>query len=180
MIQGGSNDQTEVRTQLEAAYVEFGGAILRFATRLCGNRDDAEDIVVETFVRAFQSWNEYQGTGSRRAWLFGIAHNATRMARRRRSRTEIQISDEIEAPSGNAIEWIAIQQAVHELPTKQKESFLLVKGEGLTASEASDALNRPIGSILSEVFHALRFLRAKLSEKEPARSQSTKICEAEL
>ena len=137
MIQGGSNDQTEIRAQIEAAYAEFGGAILRFTTRLCGNRDDAEDIVVETFVRAFQSWNEFHGTGSRRAWLFGIAHNATRMARRRRPRAEMQIPEEIEAPQGNAIEWIAIQQAVNELPSKQKESFLLVKGEGLTARESS-------------------------------------------
>jgi RNA polymerase sigma-70 factor, ECF subfamily len=180
MIQGGSNDQTEIRTQIEAAYAEFGGAILRFATRLCGNRDDAEDIVVETFIRAFQNWNEYQGTGSRRAWLFGIAHNATRMARRRRSRTELQIPVEIEAPQGNVIEWIAIQQAVNELPVKQKESFLLVKGEGLTAKEAAEVLNRPIGSVLSEIFHAIRFLRAKLSEREPAGSRSTKICEVEL
>lgn len=180
MIQGGSNDQTEIRAQIEAAYAEFGGAILRFATRLCGNRDDAEDIVVETFVRAFQCWNEYQGTGSRRAWLFGIAHNATRMARRRRPRAEMQIPEEIEAPQGNAIEWIAIQLAVNDLPRKQKESFLLVKGEGLTAKEASEALRRPIGSILSEVFHAVRFLRAKLSDKEPATPRSTKICEAEL
>ena len=180
MIQGGSNDQTEIRAQIEAAYAEFGGAILRFATRLCGNRDDAEDIVVETFVRAFQCWNEYQGTGSRRAWLFGIAHNATRMARRRRPRAEMQIPEEIEAPQGNAIEWIAIQLAVNDLPRKQKESFLLVKGEGLTAKEASEALRRPIGSILSEVFHAVRFLRAKLSDKEPVTPRSTKICEAEL
>lgn len=180
MIQGDSNDQTEIRTQFEAAYAEFGGAILRFATRLCGNRDDAEDIVVETFVRAFQCWHEYHGTGSRRAWLFGIAHNATRMAQRRRPRTEGQIPDEIEAPQENVLEWIAIQQAVNELPTKQKESFLLVKGEGLTASEASDALNRPIGSILSDVFHAVRFLRAKFSEKEPISARPPKICEAEL
>ncbi len=180
MIQGDSNDQTEVRKQIEAAYAEFGGAILRFATRLCDNRDDAEDIVVETFVRAFQSWNEYHGTGSRRAWLFGIAHNATRMARRRRPKAEMQFPDEIVAPQVNVLEWIAIQQAVNELPTKQKESFLLVKGEGLTAKEASVALNRPIGSILSEIFHAMRFLRAELSEKEPTSSRSTKICEAEL
>jgi RNA polymerase sigma-70 factor, ECF subfamily len=180
MTQGGSNDQAEIRKQVEVAYAEFGGAILRFVTRFYGNRDDAEDIVVETFVRAFQSWNEYHGTGSRRAWLFGIAHNATRMARRRRPKAEIQIPDEIEVPQANVLEWIAIQQAVNELPVKQKESFLLVKGEGLTAKEAAEVLNRPIGSVLSEIFHAIRFLRAKLSEKEPAGSRSTKICEVEL
>ena len=92
----------------------------------------------------------------------------------------MQIPEEIEAPQGNAIEWIAIQLAVNDLPRKQKESFLLVKGEGLTAKEASEALRRPIGSILSEVFHAVRFLRAKLSDKEPVTPRSTKICEAEL
>lgn len=54
MIEGGTNEQTEVRKQIEDADAEYGRVILRFATRLCDNRDDAEDIVVETSLAI---WN---------------------------------------------------------------------------------------------------------------------------
>ena len=180
MIQGNSIGETEIRTQIETAYAEFGSAIFRYAVRLCGNRDDAEDIVVETFVSAFQNWNEFKGKGPRRAWLFGIAHNAYRMARRRQKRTFERIPEEIEAPNGNSLEWIAIQQAVSELSLNQKEAFLLVKGEGFTAKEASEALSRPIGTICSDVFHATRNLRVELSGAVQANTRPTKICEVEI
>ncbi len=179
MTQGGSSGETEIRTQIEVAYAEFGGTIFRYSARLCGNRDHAEDIVVETFVSAFQNWNDFKGTGSRRAWLFGIAHNAYRMTRRRRSRSEIQIPEEVEAQERFSLEWIAIQQAVSELSLNQKEAFVLVKGEGLTAKEDSEALSRPIGTICSDVFHAMRNLREKLSGSAQPNTRPTKICEVE-
>ena len=179
MTQGGSNGNPETRTQIEAAYAVYGGAIFRFAVRLCGNRDDAEDIVVETFVSAFQNWNDFKGTGSRRAWLFGIAHNAYRMTRRRQKRNPERISDEVEAQDRISHEWIALQQAVNELSLTQRESFLLVKGEGLTAKEASEALSRPIGTICSDVFHATRNLRQKLTGIAPTSQRPAKSCEVE-
>ncbi|RYG28240.1 RNA polymerase sigma factor, partial [bacterium] len=65
---------------VEEAYADHGEALFRFALRLCGSRDDAEDVVVETFAHAYRQWDAFSGKGTRRSWLYGIAINRFRMS----------------------------------------------------------------------------------------------------
>jgi RNA polymerase sigma-70 factor (ECF subfamily) len=178
MTTGGSDRHTEILAELERAYSEWGGGILRFATRLCGNREDAEDVVVETFTHAYQQWDGFRGNGSRRSWLYGIAVNRCRMSKRRR-RFEIEpLRDDLPSSSPGTIDRIALQQAIAVLPRSQRESFLLVKSEGLTAREAAEILGRPIGTVLYEVHQAVRSLREALQGKADDRQPSSRLCEA--
>lgn len=170
-----SPDSDQIAVEVEKAYASYGQAIFRFALRLTGHRDDAEDIVVETFAHAYRQWAAFRGKGSRKAWLFGIAINRFRMGRRRARPSTEPLRDEALHPGLDAMELIALQMEIAKLPPKQREAFLLVKGEGLTAREAAEALGRPIGTVLSEIFYAVRALRGALSET----SAPSIACEAE-
>lgn len=149
---------------VEEAYAEYGDALFRFALRLCGHRDDAEDLVVETFVEAHRRWGTFRGIGSRRAWLYGIAANRARMARRRARPTE-PLSDGIPQSGPDATDRLVLEEAIARLPPKRRAAFLLVKAEGLTAREAAEALGRPLGTVLYEVHRAVHELRTALGEE---------------
>ena len=59
---------------------------------------------------------------------------------------------------------VALEREIANLPPKQRAAFLLVKGEGLTAREAADALGMPLGTVLYEVHRAVHALRRALGE----------------
>ncbi len=168
------------RTQeVEEAYAQHGESLFRFALRLCGNRDDAEDVVVEAFVQAHRSWDAFRGNGSRRAWLYGIAVNRFRMGRRRRRNAPEPLRDDIPQTGPDAMELIALETEIARLPPKRREAFLLVKGEGLAAREAAEALGRPLGTILYEVHRAVHALRAALGEGPDNAPAPALLCEVE-
>lgn len=179
MTTGGSDRHTETLAQLEKAYSEWGDGLLRFAVRLCGNRDDAEDIVVETFTQAYRSWDSYQGKGSRRGWLYGIAVNRCRMNKRRMRFKAEPLSDELLSAAPSILDRVALQQAIARLPLAQRESFLLTKSEGLTAREASEILGRPLGTVLYEVHQAVHALREAMLGKEADHRMPSRLCEVE-
>jgi len=118
--------------------------------------------VVETFSYAFRKWDSYQGTGTRRNWLYGIAVNRYRMNRRKQRPRHEQLTNEILAIGVDILDQIVIQQAINRLPASQREAFLLVKSEGLTSREAGEVLGRPLGTILYEVHMAVRSIRTAL------------------
>ncbi len=180
MKTGGSEPNAQTLTEIERAYAEYGCSLLRFATRLCGNRDDAEDIVVETFTQAYRKWDGYHGTASRLSWLYGIAVNRHRMNRRKNRNRPVALTDDVPALPSNALDRIAIESAISRLPLHQRESFLLVKSEGMTSREAAEILRRPIGTVCYEVFQAVRSIRVQLGEEEEVDSPvPSKTCEAE-
>jgi RNA polymerase sigma-70 factor, ECF subfamily len=171
------NSQT--LAQIEAAYSQWGDSLLRFASRLCGNRDDAEDIVVETFAHAYRKWDTFRGTGTRLSWLYGIAVNRHRMSRRKQRLNTESISDDMPAAATNMLDRIVVEQTITRLPLVQREAFLLVKSEGLTSKEAAEILGRPLGTILYEIFQAVRSIRRELLGRESDPQVVSRLCEVE-
>ncbi len=155
----------DLTDQLEKAYSDWSEPLSRFALRLAGNREDAEDIVVETFVEAYRHWLDFKGSGSRQTWLYGIAINRYRMMRRKVRFGVVSLREESACTSYDGTKWIAIEQEIAKLPLKQREAFLLVKSEGLTAREAAGVLHRPVGTVLYEVHLATKALRNALSDE---------------
>lgn len=177
MTTGGSDRNSQTLAQIEQAYSDWGSGLLRFAMRLCGNREDAEDIVVEAFTHAYQKWDTFKGTGSRRSWLYGIAINRHRMNRRKQNQPLDRLTDEMQASESNILDQIALQQAIAKLPLAQREAFLLVKSEGLTSREAADILGKPLGTILYEVHQAMKSIRGALLGKEVDQPMPSRLCE---
>jgi len=152
----------------------------RFALRLAVNRHDAEDLVQRACVRALERPHQLQPGTSVLSWLFSIAHtvwlNELR-ARQIRSRASMQWRDELSDTLADAAALTPEMDAMHrqvvaaveQLPDAQRAVMLLVAVEGLSYREAAEALDVPIGTVMS------RLARARLTIGRQFNDQSSKV-----
>jgi len=148
--------------ELESELAREGNRFFRFAYRLCGSREDAEDIVVAAFVAACQNHHRLRDTEASIQWLYRIVLNQWRMHRRRHSLPSLPLTEMDETGVQFSTDHIALAQAMERLSPKQREALVLVKGEGLTLKEAAGLLRRPVGTVASHVTQALGLLRKEL------------------
>ncbi len=137
----------------------------RFALRLALNHHDAEDLVQRACVRALERRHQLQPGTSVLSWLFSIAHtvwlNELR-ARQIRSRASMQWNDELSDTLAEAAPLTPemdvmhgqVVAAVEQLPDAQRAVMLLVAVEGLSYREAAEALDVPIGTVMSRLARA--------------------------
>ncbi|CAB3769708.1 RNA polymerase sigma factor [Paraburkholderia solisilvae] len=149
-----------------------------FALRLSGNRQDAEDLVQRTCLRALERQHQLKPDSSPHSWLFAIAHtiwlNEIR-ARGIRNRTHVAWDDAllevIADPAAPSPETLVmhrqIVRAVAHLPHAQRTVLLLVAVEGFTYSEAAATLGVPIGTVMSRLARARRSIGALAGETPP-------------
>ncbi|SRR5579871_5774416 len=145
-----------------------------FAYWLAQNRDDAEDLVQETYLKAFRSFASFQSGTNFRAWIFQILKNTFLSARTRAQRQEAVMlnSDEIsEMPAGSdSIESIlsersrldAVQGAIDQLPVIFREVLLLCDVEEASYREIAEILSIPIGTVMSRLARARKTVRESL------------------
>ena len=122
-------------------------ACTRFATRMLGNREDAEDATQETFLRAYRSLARYEERQAFRTWLFQILINRCRTAavrRQRRHRMFLVDDDAIAVasvrPAAEAGDVRAeLQRVIDALDPDQREAFLLKHVEQLSYNEMAAA-----------------------------------------
>jgi RNA polymerase sigma-70 factor (ECF subfamily) len=146
----------------EEVFETHAAKVYRFALRLSGNREEAEDLAAEAFAAAYQNWDRFRRESSAGTWLYGIVLNRWRVhCRKKRLRPE-----RIEAAEAVAqtfrFETFELAEAMLALPRPLREAFLLVKGEGLTHAEAAKAVGVPVGTMYFRVHQAVRRLRASL------------------
>jgi RNA polymerase sigma-70 factor, ECF subfamily len=157
--------------RLESALRQHGDRFFRLAYGLCGSREDAEDIVEEAFLSACRNHTKIRDTEALVSWLYRIVLNQWRMHRRRPRIPQQPLTDEL-AGSSIPTDRIALNQAMERLSPKQREALVLVKGEGLTLSEAAAMLRRPVGTVASHVTQAMTLLRRELMpDPKPAEAE---------
>ncbi len=158
----------------------YSGPIYRLALKMLGIPTDAEDVLQNTFLKAFQHLKDFEGRSSLSTWLYRIASNEALMLLRKQ-RPEVPLSDA--APEGEHnhdyspaqfTDWCclpedeflssesqaALDRAVRHLPETQRIVFVLRDIEGLSIQETGEALN------LSEAAVKTRLLRARLRLRE--------------
>lgn len=169
------------RIAFDLLYAENAVPIYRFALRLCGNREDAEDLAAEALAKAYEKWTDYRGDSSPRTWLCAIVLNQWR-ARKRKGSVESERMDDIhEIASTFQFPNHHLAEAVCSLSEPLREAFLLVKGEGFTHQEAAHVVRVPVGTMYRRVFCAVRELRQKLgSSPVEGQSESEVTCNHEL
>lgn len=171
--------EAEALPQLDAVY--------RFALRLTGgSAADAEDLVQETFLRAFRAWEQYTPGTSAKSWLFTICRNTfLRQRERERRRDEIveQVAREADGPSSPAGELplfmpaaqddpegdlfrnmidASILEAIERLPPDFRDAVVLSDLEGLSYAEIAAVLGIPTGTVKSRLFRGRRLLQKEL------------------
>ncbi len=144
---------------------EHGSALYRMAYRMIGDRQEAEDIVQETYRSAWTSRRGYQSGHSQRAWLASILRRRV-VDRWRRHRMptppggDFTVDVEVEGADPTAQEFTdEMQHALNRLPMELRESLLLVVVAELTHQEVADVLKVPLGTVLSRVSRARVRLR---------------------
>jgi RNA polymerase sigma-70 factor (ECF subfamily) len=152
-------------------------ALYRVARRLTGNEADADDLVQETMLKAYRSWDQYQQGTNAKAWLVTILRNAFINEYRRRSRRpetvdvdtlepyavfpEVQDED----PQGSFFDRIVddeVLKAIDELPEAFREAVVLSDVEGMSYQEIARILQVPVGTVKSRLFRGRQALQAKL------------------
>ena len=154
-----------------------------FALRISGDRHDAEDLVQRACVRALERAHQLRPGTAPLSWMFSIVQSTwinELRARSVRSRSGMDWDDDfletVADPAARTPEQQAmhgqIVKAVQQLPEAQRVVMLLVGVEGLSYNEAAEALDVPIGTIMSRLSRARQAIGALFSDKKEQRVQS--------
>ena len=154
-----------------------------FALRISGDRHDAEDLVQRACVRALERAHQLQPGTAPLSWMFSIVQSTwinELRARSVRSRSGMDWDDDfletVADPAARTPEQQAmhgqIVKAVQQLPEAQRVVMLLVGVEGLSYNEAAEALDVPIGTIMSRLSRARQAIGALFSDQKEQRVQS--------
>jgi RNA polymerase sigma-70 factor, ECF subfamily len=156
------------------------GQLYNFAHWLAQNREEAEDLVQETYVKALKGFGTFEPGTNFRAWMYRILRNTFLTSRSGGKATRTVPLDENEdgavvaaATDSQTPETILIdrshqdllQKALEELPLHFREVLLLCEVEELSYQEIADTLAVPIGTVMSRLSRARAALRVALQQK---------------
>lgn len=168
---------------LSLLYDRYAVAVFSLVARIAGDRQIAEDLLQEVFVRVWQRAGTYQGSrGKPLTWVLGIAHNLAidEVRRRRRRPAEADARDEdgqnvalqsLAAEDADPAElaWERLRRdqilaALQQLPPAQRTLIELAYFEGYTQSQLAARLGEPLGTIKTRTRLAVQKLRELLSD----------------
>jgi RNA polymerase sigma-70 factor (ECF subfamily) len=167
LVQEVRNGRRQAFTELMRRYQE---RVYWVARRIVGSHDDADDIVQETFVKAYLALGEFRGDSSFFTWIYRIAVNLSLNALRKRQVLNYLHESELLSrilPSpddpGKDLENSEIESALHRavatLPEKQKAVFVMRYFDEMTYEEIGRVLKTSVGGLKANYFHALRKVR---------------------
>lgn len=155
--------------------------VYRFALSMSRNEPDADDIVQETFLRAYRSWHTFEAGSDCRKWLFTICRNVFLRSRERERRRVDHGGDDAQLETLAAVRLTAtlreggyddlfaqldlapaLDRAIGELPEVFRSAVVLVDVEGLSYEAAASILSVPIGTVRSRLFRGRRLLQEAL------------------
>jgi RNA polymerase sigma-70 factor (ECF subfamily) len=151
-------------------------SLRRYARSLVRNADDAEDLVHDALLRAYERKSTFRSGANLRSWLLSILHNAhvdrlrrDRSMLRRHDGAALEMERSVPAEQEHAVRLAQVREAFFNLPEEQREALHLVAIEDLSYSQAAATLGIPVGTLMSRISRARAQLR-EFEEKAPAAS----------
>lgn len=147
-------------------------ALARFAAS-CGARDEIDELVQDTFVRAFASLDGFRGESGFRTWLFTIERRllVDRVRAERRQPQSAELTDDVAATKFDALDDMVggeavakVRQAMERLTPTQREVFVLRVTEGLSYKEIADSVGTTEGAARVHYHNAMRAVKEWLDE----------------
>lgn len=173
------------RVRFEEEALALADQVYRVARRFVSTREEAEDLVQDTYARAFRSWQSYTPGTNLRAWLLRILTNLNtdrgRRIQRRPDETPLEESDyylanRIVGAAGNddvleqerVVERLSqdsIVTALSDLPHDFRDVVVLVDIGDFSYADAAQILDIPLGTVMSRLHRGRRLLKANLAEE---------------
>lgn len=167
--------------EFEAAAIPYLDPLYNMAFRLTRNAEDAQDLVQETYLKAFRYYDKFEKGTNLKAWLFKIMKNTFINGYRKRQNQppqsdfadiedsfETSLRDDpsrIKTPEDEALAKVLdgdVQQALDALPEDYRMVILLVDLEGFSYKEAASILDVPVGTVMSRLYRGRRLLEQAL------------------
>jgi len=172
-----------------AEALQFLEPLFATAMRLTRNRADAEDLVQDSYVKAFAHADQFARGTNLRAWLYTILHNTWRNRVRDASRDAVEVdSEQVELAAagpgaGQPVDTperilmrstldADLQAALDSLPDAFREAVWLRDVEEFSYAEIAEMLNVPIGTVMSRISRGRRMLYEKLSSATPVPAEA--------
>ena len=171
------------RARFEDEALALADQVYRVARRLVGSREEAEDLVQETYARAFRSWRSFTPGTNMRAWLLRILTNLNVDRGRRIQRTpqtqpleegDYYLANKVASAAGEealeqeqVVERMSQDSIVHalaDISPQFREVVVLVDIGDFTYADAAQILDVPIGTVMSRLHRGRRALKQKLAE----------------
>ena len=156
--------------------------LYNFAHWLTGDRNDAEDLVQETYAKALKNFSTFQEGTNLRAWMYKILRNTFLSSRsgleaQRTDPWEDEVEPVSSMPTPESVllqleNSQAVMDALAALPVSYREMILLVDVEELSYRDAAQVLNVPIGTVMSRLSRARNQLRQALTYRPPERAKN--------
>ena len=173
------------RVRFEEEALELSDQVYRVARRLVGSREEAEDLVQQTYERAFRSWQSYTPGTNMRAWLLRILTNLNIDRGRRQQRTPqttsideagdyfLYNSLEAATPEENPDEERVLEklsqdsivEALADVPHDFRDTLVLVDIGEFSYADAAQILDIPIGTVMSRLHRGRRILKKNLADR---------------
>jgi RNA polymerase sigma-70 factor, ECF subfamily len=177
-------EEARDRVRFEEEALELSDQVYRVARHLVGSREAAEDLVQETYVRAFRSWQQYTPGTNLRAWLLRILTNLNIDRGRRQQRTpqtasldekgDYYLYDKLEEHEGGPLDeervierlsQDSIVDALAHVPHDFRDVLVLVDIGEFSYADTAQILDIPIGTVMSRLHRARRILKGELAEE---------------
>jgi RNA polymerase sigma-70 factor (ECF subfamily) len=171
------NASGDRRAEFEQTALPHMRALYGMAHRLTQRREDASDLVQETFLRAYRTFDGFVAGTNAKAWLFTILYSvfANRYRKERRTPPEVplhELEERLGSDDGGGGSPFTdgeppaeeVERALGELPESFRTAVMLVDVEELSYTEAAAALGCPVGTLRSRLFRGRRLLYGFLQE----------------
>jgi RNA polymerase sigma-70 factor (ECF subfamily) len=177
-----------VTSAFEADALASLDSLYRTALRLTHRPADAEDLVQETYLKAFRAAEQFKPGTNLRAWLFTILHNTARNRARDRAREHVDVDSEaveraVDGDDGSGMPPASadtpetlllrdvltpeLQAALDALPAAFREAVWLRDVEEFSYAEIADMLSIPVGTVMSRISRGRRLLFDRLHHLRP-------------
>ena len=172
-------DRAEFARVVEA----YSDKIYRLALKMLRDQQDAEDILQETFIKAYKAFEDFKGESKISTWLYRIASNEALMFLRQKKDRQVALDAEVETDDGQTysptrlVDWCCLPEeelvsseamayldrAVEQLTDAMRVTFLLRDVEGLSTRETAEVLDISEAAVKTRLSRARMHLRERLS-----------------
>jgi RNA polymerase sigma-70 factor, ECF subfamily len=174
---GGTGDDDRKFADEALSYID---ALYGTALRLTRNPQDAEDLVQDTYLKAFRAASQFERGTNLKAWLFTILHNTFRNMRRHDGRSPIDVNSETveqaadRAGDDRTPEQLLtraaldreLQSALETLPEAFRQAVWLRDVEEFSYAEIAKIMDVPIGTVMSRISRGRRMLHDRLTQRD--------------